>query len=634
MLKLTKSLLVCAITLTLGVKTFGDEPVGIVSHLNLVSDKSQDISTLGAWKKTYIKDGMTDQEKAIAIFNTVVRYRHQANPPHEALTSAEADGHVHDPLQSFNVYGYGQCCCAASEVIGLAQYLGLKARGRDISHHSVAEVFYNNSWHLIDGSVMNYHFKDNGELASVDEIHDAVVTWLKDHPEMVNDDKKLRAFAKNEGWKQGPALLAKSDKFYGKNGVNSAGWHGWPSTMQEYYEVQPNPHDFCVTMGYQLNVQLRPGEKITRNFFSRGIEYTNSANPKYYKEILDRKLLGIQTELGDRAPGRVGDGTIEWNVPMNQLKSVALSSTPESFVLRFPSSYVYVKGQAIVKANAGSGGAMTVSFSDNNGLDWKEIAKIDKTGEQTIDLTNLIKRRYDYRLKFDLSNGATVESIKSTDDFQCSQASLPTITEGDNQITFRAGPQEGTITTYGSTDTEAAKKNSQLTIADFHPVLNGFADNLQMTAATGDATFNLTTPGEMTRVRVSAAYRARDAKDGFDVQMSYDGGKTFKTAQHLDGGTKGASSYVVINDVPAGTKQAQMRLAGMQNNTTLVFDLRIDADYKEAAAGFTPVKITYNWDENGQAKSDVHVARSENETYAIKCGPKAAVKSYTMELAE
>src|SRR6476619_6887269 len=143
-----------------------DAPVGVVSHLNLVSDKSQDISTLEAWKKTCIKEGMSDQDKAIAIFNTVVRYRHQANPPREFLTSEEAGGHVHDPLQSFHVYGYGQCCCAASEVIGLAQYLGLQARGRDISRHSVPEVCYADSWHLVDGSVMNYHLKDDGKLAS------------------------------------------------------------------------------------------------------------------------------------------------------------------------------------------------------------------------------------------------------------------------------------------------------------------------------------------------------------------------------------------------------------------------------------------------------------------------------------
>src|SRR5262245_6127091 len=86
------------------------QSVGVVSHLNLVSDKSQDISTLDAWKKTYITDSMSEQDKSIAIFNTLVRYRHQANPPKEYFTSEEAGGHVHDPLESFHVYGYGQCC--------------------------------------------------------------------------------------------------------------------------------------------------------------------------------------------------------------------------------------------------------------------------------------------------------------------------------------------------------------------------------------------------------------------------------------------------------------------------------------------------------------------------------------------
>ncbi len=609
----------------------------VVSHLDLVSDKSQDISSLEAWKKIYITDSMDEQQKSIAIFNTLVRYRHQANPPKEYLTSLEADGHVHDPLKTFHVYGYGQCCCASAEVIGLAQYLGMTARGRDISRHSVPEICYADGWHLVDGSVMNYHIKDDGKLASVDEIHQAVVDWSKQHPDLANDDKKLRTFAKNEGWKQGPALLSKADEFYGKNGVNTAGWHGWPSTMQEYYEVQSQPHDFCTTMGYELNVQLRPGERITRNFFSRGIEYTNNCSPKYYKELLDRRVLGIQTKLGDRAPGRIGDGTIEWNVPMAQLKTVALSSDDHGFVLRFPSSYVYVKSVANVTANVAAGGSVRVSFSDNNGLDWKPVVTIDKSGEQAIDLTKLTAKRYDFRLKFDLLGaGTAVNAIKSISDFQCSQAALPTITEGDNQLTFRAGSGEGTVTVEGSTETDVARKNEQLTIADFHPVLaGGMQPNLHMNAASGDATFNLATPGEMTRLRVSAAYRARDAKDGFDVQASFDGGKTFKSIGQLAGGIKGgASRYFVLTDVPANTRQAQVKLIGRQTNTALIFDLRLDADYKEPTAAFKPVKITYAWDENGQAKSDVHVASKPTDAYSIKCGAGAVVKSYTMELAD
>ena len=49
-------------------------------------------------------------------------------------------------------------------------------------------------------------------------------------------------------------------------------------------------------------------------------------------------------------------------------------------------------------------------------------------------------------------------------------------------------------------------------------------------------------------------------KDGFDVQVSYDGGKTFKVVEngHLAGGVKGASRSLVIGDVPAGIRHAQV----------------------------------------------------------------------------
>src|SRR5688572_21851046 len=453
-------------------------PAGVVSHLNLVSDKSPDIATLDAWKKSFIKDGMSEQDKAIAIFNTVVRYRHQANPPREFLSSEMAGGHVHDPLKSFHVYGYGQCCCAAAEVQGLARYLGMKTRGRPITVHSVAEVYCDNGWRLIDPSVMNYHVKEDGKLASVDEIHAAVDEWLKKNPdfaagEIKDRDKKLRTFAKNQGWKNGPPLLAKSEEFYGKHGVNTAGWHGWSSTMIEYSKVE-QPDEFYATMGYQLNVQLRPGERITRNFFSRGIEYTNKCNPKYYAELLDRKFLGIQTKLGDVAPGRIGDGTIEWDVPLGleQLKANAMSienlaampeggvgvadgSKPGVLVLRFPSSYVYVKGQAVLDMARviGGTGAMAVSYSDNNGLEWNPLAKLEQGGGQTLDLTPIVQKRYDYRLKFELTGeGTGIRSLKTANQFQCSQAALPTITAGENKLTFKAGPNEGTITVEGATE--------------------------------------------------------------------------------------------------------------------------------------------------------------------------------------
>ena len=635
----------------------------VVSHLNLVSDKSQDVSTLDAWRKTYIKDGMSEQDKAVAIFNTLVRYRHQASPPREYLSSEMAGGHVHDPLKTIHVYGYGQCCCASAQVQGLARYMGMKTRGRPVTVHSVAEVYCDGGWRLIDPSVMNYHVKDDGKLASVDEIHAAVDAWLKANPdyaagEIKDRDKKLRTFAKNGGWKKGPELLSKSEQFYGPHGVNSAGWHGWSSTMIEYSKVE-EPDEFYATMGYQLNVQLRPGERITRNFFSRGIEYTNRCSTKYYAELLDRKLLGIQTKLGDVAPGRVGDGTIEWTVPVafDLLKDSALTmenlapmpdggvgvadgSRPGVLVLRFPSSYVYTKGQALldVVRIIGGTGAIAVTYSDNNGLDWKPLAKLEQGGGQTLDLTPIVRNRYDYRLKFEMKGGGTgIRELKTAHQFQCSQAALPMITAGENKITFTAGPNEGTVTVEGATDVDTAKKNGQLTIGDFKPKLNGVDERLRMTSAAGDATFDVTTPGDISRLRISAGWRARDASgDGWETQVSYDGGKTFTPVENgkLQGGSSGESRYVLASNVPPGTRAAKVRFAGKQANTTLLFDVRIDADYVEPAGTFKPVKITYLWDEAGQPKAHTHVARGERETFTITCAKDAAVKSFTMELAE
>jgi hypothetical protein len=47
-------------------------PVGVVSHVKVVSDKVADVSSLEAWQRSFIKDGMTDAQKAIAVWKSCV----------------------------------------------------------------------------------------------------------------------------------------------------------------------------------------------------------------------------------------------------------------------------------------------------------------------------------------------------------------------------------------------------------------------------------------------------------------------------------------------------------------------------------------------------------------------------------
>jgi len=635
----------------------GGAKPGVVSHVKVLSDKVEDVSSLEAWKKAYIKDVMSDQEKAIAVWKTVVKYRHQTAPPNEFLCAEN----VHDPMKTIHVYGYGMCCCASSNIEGLARYLGFQARGRIINQHSVPEVQYDGEWHLLDASLMNYFTKPDGKIASVDEIRKAVRGWFEAHPEhkaLRGNDNKLREFARNEGWKKGPELLAGSP-FYDANGINSAGWHGWPSNMQEYdwSDQKAGVFDYGPSMGYELNVQLRQGERLTRNWSNKGLLVPGDPKDGLLKS---RNGLSFQAKLGDLAPGRIGNGTLEYDVPLadgafrrgalaaenlactaedkaQPALHVADGAKPGVFVLRMPTSYVYLNGELNLKAAVGEGGSIAVSFSDNHGQDWKEIAKADKSGEQKVDLKPFAYLRYDYRLKFELKGkGTGLDALKIAHDVLHSQAPLPALTEGANTITFSAGPQEGTITYEGSLNPEQAKAKGQIAHTDFHPTLNALNPNLLRVGDTGagDVTYTLATPGEMTRIRMNAHYRARDAKDGYEAQLSCDDGKTFKKVEDFGGPTAASSKYFTVADVPAGTRKALVKLVGRQRNTSCIFDLRLDADYKEPQGGFAPVKVTYVWEEGGAEKRDVHVAKNAEDTYTIKCAAKPLMKSIVLELAE
>ena len=630
--------------------------VAVVSHIKVLSDKVEDVSSPADWQKTYIKPGMSDQEKAIAIWKTMVKYRHQTTPPAEYL------GDMHDPFKTMHVYGYGQCCCASACCESLARYIGMDARGRIINAHSVPEVYYGGAWHLIDASLMDYYEKPDGTLASVDDLRHAVRGWFEQNPDLATTlrgkDTPLREFARNNGWKKGPPLLANCE-FFDANGINFAGYHGWPSNMQEYdwSDDKCKVFDYGGSMGYQLNIQLRPGERLTRNWFDKG-DHINAPNGDPGLLNNRRASLGFQARLGDIAPGRVGNGTDEYDVPLasatladaclqyENLKpgrkpalAAADGAKPGVLVIRMPNSYVYLGG-TVTLLPAITKGSVTVSISRNQGLDWEELARYETTpaAPAEIDLGRRIRRFYDYRLKFTIQGEAGLDALRISQRIQHAQTPLPALAAGQNAITFAADPAEGTITYEGNMDPEAGKNSPAVVYTDFHPVVEGLKEKFLGVgdAGKGAATFTLNTPGDLKRVRMSLHYRARDlsGKDGYDAELSFDAGKSWQPVAKFDKAQPANQRYVTFDQVPAGVRVALLRLSGYQKNTTCIFGLRVDADYAEPHGGFRPVKITYLWEENGVAKQDVHVAKSARDAYAITCAAAPLMKSIVLELAE
>ena len=167
-------------------------------------------------------------------------------------------------------------------------------------------------------------------------------------------------------------------------------------------------------------------------------------------------------------------------------------------------------------------------------------------------------------------------------------------------FTFQSGPQEGAITVEGSTD--LPNKAKQLVFTDFHPVFeNSGPDAIRPQGREGRVTFPVHTPGDIARLRIHTFYRARDARDAWDVQVPFDGGKTFRSIDRLTGPYVMMGKASAATDVPRG--------------------------------GFRPVKATCVWDENGAEKRHEHIAAKPAETYTIQCAAQPVMKSLIVELA-
>ena len=316
------------------------DAVAVVCNVKVVSDKVKDVSSLEAWKRSYIQEGMTDKDKALAIWETVVAHQYQDTPPWEFLNN---EGTVQDAIKIFNVYGYSFCGPAANEIASLARYVGLKCRISTISAHVVPEVEWDGEWHLLDASLINFFvFKDepadavngkfsraltnyavpNGKIASIKEIMTAVKGWYDKNPEYLirpknrkgkpkGNDTRLRKFHAAGGWmgwKKGPKLLADCP-FYGGDGWLPARTHGWYATMQEYDGSTYFPYEAGYSMGYKVDVRLRPGEKLIRNWSNKGLFVNMDGTggvPGSLKARIGKGSWAYCAKVGDIAPGRIG----------------------------------------------------------------------------------------------------------------------------------------------------------------------------------------------------------------------------------------------------------------------------------------------------------------------------------------
>ena len=181
-----------------------------------------DTRSLKAIVDSIITPDMSDKEKARRIWEYEIHTRFHATTQ---------DDEVADVVKLVNVYGYSLCYDESKDISDLWRAAGLKVRKGYPDGHSVAEVYYDDAWHLLDSdeSIIAL-LQDNETIASETQV-------VQDH----DLTKRTHAYG----------VLANYDEDEGETSAAAYFWEG------ERSGEQPS------LTRHIMDYTLRPGESIT-----------------------------------------------------------------------------------------------------------------------------------------------------------------------------------------------------------------------------------------------------------------------------------------------------------------------------------------------------------------------------------
>lgn len=413
-----KSLL-CTFGLITGLffnSVFGQE----VQSPWITTDRTVDTSTYESIVKGVIKEGMKDEEKAIALYNFFRQMvYHYQNIPESRI-----------PLKTINVIGNTLCGSQGTCMVGLLKAAGIE--GRVVSHpgHTFYEAYYDGKYHGFD-TMSNFYVFTRGENRNVASFEE-----LAADPTLISTAVAEKRNA--PGWV--PCLddpMAFKDKIQVLNYQPDTGG-GWAVK----------------------NYSLRPGEEIVRTWWPQGYSLPGTtgskqktpyhtcggkddANPpelfKFWEPYLIRNYEGVS-----RSYRHYFNGWINYSPDLNseELKQKLATKTLEfpvktSFYISGGKLYFNATSSApedFVEVFVTSKKGANVSVFKSNETGSKQY-KVDIGGQIVQPTTGL----HEYSLKFVLNGNAKLNNFYLRTIFTHNAMSAPHLMPGKNNITLSVG---------------------------------------------------------------------------------------------------------------------------------------------------------------------------------------------------
>ncbi len=406
-------------------------------------------------------DKQTAQQQAISLYLWMLTHQYHLMSPQEWSVPGRApdtanpldyESVVYDANRARFSYGYGLCGTVHAWNEPYWQTLGLKVRRRAFPGHVNSEVFYDGRWHAFDTDMAGLLFRTDGQVAGYDDIirdpklAESVKPPLPHYPFAWPSDFETM----KKGWQQ----------------VAAGG--SWYSLYNGGYAAHPGI------------VQLRAGESFTRWFDrdhfggpqhrrfwhhlaggpQRNWTFMNSIAPQHSGDKSNARneasyCNGEFVYQPDLSSPRSRDGvhhiTGQLGHQSSSPKLYSRDGGVASITFRHFSPYV-ICGDPADDANPMTGpatGGLVVegrvsgyvpAALSNDGLMWHEIElEEDDQGRFHVDLTDIVKGRYGWQMRFWISDNRGIDELKFTTVTQVAQGIYPRLTPNGCQVDYQCG---------------------------------------------------------------------------------------------------------------------------------------------------------------------------------------------------
>jgi hypothetical protein len=331
-----------------------------------------------------VTPGMSDAEKAFALWFQEIQYRHHSPGDNEELG---------DPVKVFNVYGYNTCGNDSISLAALWRAAGLRAAPARALGHCISQAFYDGGWHFFDGDMHSvYLLRDNQTVAGEQDL-------VRDHDLIKRTHSK--GILMPDTWWDGPEMCA----MYFYEGPVNGERRGKDDTS--------------------MNMVLRPGEALVWRWSQLDPVKHHSAlhTMPTYLSVICNGAWEYRPDLS-KETWRRGAARAE-NITAGPDGLGATSGQTGTAIWTLRSPYVFVGGRLEAEQSQAKFSICV------DGKSWQPVS-------DTLDrfFPPVGPARYAYQLKCELAGAARLRRLAILNDVQMAPMSLPEMAVGENAFVY------------------------------------------------------------------------------------------------------------------------------------------------------------------------------------------------------